>query len=110
MLASYLEVEKTGSQLFRTCQTLMQLFEEREKWIPAIWRLINVVHYCQEQGKRLLYLFKVRKTGSQQLGARKKCLPAIWKWKKLVPSYFEPVKHCCSYLEREKSGYLLFED
>ena len=27
---------------------------------------------------------------------------------KLVPSYFEPDKHCCSYLEIEKSGYLLF--
>ena len=25
------------------------------------------------------------------------------KWKKLVPTYFEPDKHCCSYLEREKS-------
>ena len=31
-------------------------------------------------------------------------------WKKLVPSYFEPDKHCCSYLEREKSGSLLFGD
>ena len=30
--------------------------------------------------------------------------------KKLVPSYFEPDKHCCSYLEREKSGSLLFAD
>ena len=68
---SYLEVEKTGSQLFRACQTLLQLFGEREKWIPAIWRLKNVVHNCQKQGKRLLHLFKVRKTGSQQLGARK---------------------------------------
>ena len=28
--------------------------------------------------------------------------------KKLVPSYFEPDKHICSYLEREKSGSLLF--
>ena len=110
MLASYLEVEKTGSQLFRTCQTLMQLFGEREKWIPAIWILKNVVHNCQEQGKRLLHLFKVRKTGSQQLGALKKCLPAIWKWKKKVPSYFKPDKHYCSYLEREKSGSLLFGD
>ena len=27
---------------------------------------------------------------------------------KMVPSYFEPDKHCCSYLEREKSGSLLF--
>ena len=29
---------------------------------------------------------------------------------KLVPSYFETNKHCCSYLEREKSGSLLFGD
>ena len=35
---------------------------------------------------------------------------AIWKCKKLVPSYFEPDKHCCSYLERERSGSLLFGD
>ena len=27
---------------------------------------------------------------------------------KLVPSYFEPDTHCCSYLQREKSGFLLF--
>ena len=39
-----------------------------------------------------------------------KIFPAIWKWKKLFPRYFEPDKHCCSYLEREKSGYLLFGD
>ena len=51
-----------------------------------------------------------QKTGSQPVGARKKCFPAIWKWKKLVPSYFEPDKHYCSYLEREKSGSLLFGD
>ena len=30
--------------------------------------------------------------------------------KKLVPSYFESDKHCYSYLEREKSGFLLFGD
>ena len=29
---------------------------------------------------------------------------------KLVPSYFEPDKHCCRYLERERSGSLLFRD
>ena len=29
---------------------------------------------------------------------------------KLVPSYFEPDINCCSYLEREKSGSLLFGD
>ena len=100
MFPSYLEVEKTGSQLFRACQTLLQLFGERKKWIPAIWRPNNVVHNCQEQGKRLRHLFKVRKTGSQPVGGRKNCFPAIWKWKKLVPCYFEPDKHCCSYFER----------
>ena len=65
MLASYLEVEKTGSQLFRAYQALLQLFGEKKKWIPAIWKLKNVVHNCQEQGKILLHLFKVKKTGSQ---------------------------------------------
>ena len=102
MFPRYLVLEKTGSQLFRAGQTLLQLFKERKKWIPGILRLINVVHNCQEQEKRLLHLFKVRKAGSQQLGARKKCFPAIWKWKKLVPSYFEHDKHSFSYLEREK--------
>ena len=29
---------------------------------------------------------------------------------KMVPSYFEPYKLCCSYLEIEKSGSLLFGD
>ena len=32
------------------------------------------------------------------------------KSKNWFPSYFEPDKHCCSYLEREKSGSLLFGD
>ena len=53
MFPSYLEVEKTGSQLFRALQTLLQLFGERKMWIPAIWRQKNVVHNSQEQGKRL---------------------------------------------------------
>ena len=30
MFPSYLEVEKTGSQLFRACKTLLQLFGERK--------------------------------------------------------------------------------
>ena len=53
MFPSYLDVEKTGSQLFRACQTLLQLCGERNKWIPAICRPKNVVHNCQEKGKRL---------------------------------------------------------
>ena len=56
-----------------------------------------------------IYLKSEKLVHSQQ-EYEKKCFPAIWKWKKLVPCYFEPDKHCCSYLEREKSGFLLFGD
>ena len=55
-----------------------------------------------------IYLKSEKLVHSQQ--KHEKCFPVIWKWKKLVPSYFEPDKHCFSYLEREKSGYLLFGD
>ena len=53
---------------------------------------------------------KSQKTGSQPVGVRKNFFPAIWKCKTLGPSYFESDKYCCSYLEREKSGSLLFGD
>ena len=36
--------------------------------------------------------------------------PIFLEVEKMVPSYFEPDKHCCSYLEREKSGFLLYGD
>ena len=51
---------------------------------------------------------KSEKLVQSQQEHEKICLPAIWKWEKLVPSYFERDKHCCSYLEREKRGSLLF--
>ena len=54
MFPSYLEVEKTGSQLFRACQTLVQLFGERKKWIPAIWRPKNVVHQLLGASKKIM--------------------------------------------------------
>ena len=53
MFPSYLQLEKTGFQLFRSRQTLLELFGERKKWIPAIWNLKNAVHDSQEQEKRL---------------------------------------------------------
>ena len=56
-----------------------------------------------------IYLKSEKLVHSQQKH-EKNSFQAIWKWKKLVPSYFEPDKHCCSYLEREKSGSLLFGD
>ena len=36
--------------------------------------------------------------------------PSYLEVEKLVPSYFEPDNHCCSYLKREKGGLLLFGD
>ena len=36
--------------------------------------------------------------------------PSYLKVEKLVPSNFKSDKHCFSYLEREKSGSLLFGD
>ena len=56
-----------------------------------------------------IYLRSEKLIHSQQ-EHEKKCVTAIWKWKKLVPSYFEPDKHCCSYLEIEKCGSLLLGD
>ena len=117
MFPSYLEVHKTGSKLFRALQTLLQVFGERKKWIPAIWRPKNIVHNGQDKGKRLRYLFKFRKTVSQQLGARKNvsqlfgsgknwflaisCLTntvaAIWTEKKVDSCYME-TKKCSSQL------------
>ena len=47
---------------------------------------------------------ELEKNVSQLLGSGKN-----W-FLKLVPSYLEPDKHFCSYLEREKSGSLLFGD
>ena len=53
MFPSYLEVEKLVPSYFEPDKHSLQLFGERKKWIPAIWRPKNVVHNCQEQGKRL---------------------------------------------------------
>ena len=57
------EHEKKFSQLFGSgknwflamqslTNTVAAIWIEK-KWIPAIWRPKNVVHNCQEQGKRL---------------------------------------------------------
>ena len=64
LVHSQQELEKIVSQLFVSAKKLVpsyfkpdkhccSYFLERKKWIPAIWRPKNVVHNCQEQGKRL---------------------------------------------------------
>ena len=81
--------------------------------IRAISRPKNVVHNCQEQGKR----YEVRKTGSQPVGARKNVseifgsgkiwflaissltntVAVIWREIKVDPCYLE-TKKCSSQL------------
>ena len=57
MFPSYLEVTKTGSQLFRAWQTLLQLFGDLKKLDP-----------CYQE---------TNKCSSQLLGARKKIMTSI---------------------------------
>ena len=63
LVHSQQEHEKNVSQLFVSgknwflaisslTNTVTAIWREK-KWIPAIWRPKNVVHNCQEQGKRL---------------------------------------------------------
>ena len=55
-----------------------------------------------------IYLKSEKLIHSQQ--EHEKAVSQLFGSGNLVPSYFEPDKHCCSYLEREKSGFLLFGD
>ena len=50
MFPSYLDWKKLVISYFEPDK---HSYLERKKWIPAIWRLKNLVHNCQEQGKRL---------------------------------------------------------
>ena len=113
MFPSYLEVEKNGSWLLRTLQTLLQLFGERKKWIPAIWRPKNVVHVRrkekdydylkseklvhrqQEHEKNVSQLF-VGKNGSA-ISSLTNTVAAIQRQKKVDPCYLE-TKKCSSQL------------
>ena len=119
MFPSYLEVEKTGSQLFRASQTLLQLFGERKKWNPAISRPKNVVHNCQKQGKNYdIYLKSEKlvhsnqeheKNVSQLFGIGKNwflpisnltnTVAAIWREKKVDPCYLDTKKYSSQLLE-----------
>ena len=87
---SYLEIEKSGSLLFGDQKMQFTTVWSKEKDYDIYLKSEKLVHSQQEH--------------------EKKCFPAIWKWEKVVPSYFESDRHCCSYFERDKSGFLLFGD
>ena len=120
LVHSQQEQEKIFSQLFRIGKNWFLAISSLTNTVAAIWKekkndpCYLETKTCSSQllgaRKKLCHLFNVRNTGSQQLETRKQCYPTIWKCKKLVPSYFESDKHCCSYLAREKSGSLLVGD
>ena len=122
MCLRYLEVGKTGSQLFRARQTLLQLFGDRKKWIPAIRRPKNVVHYVRSKEKDYdIYLKSEKLVHSQQeheknvshlFGSGKKwflaissltnIVAAIWRQKKVDPCYQETKKWSSQLLGARK--------
>ena len=87
---SYLDSEKSGSLLFGHQKMQFTTVRSKEKDYDIYLKSEKLFHSQQE--------------------LEKKCFPGIWKWEKVVPTYFEPDKHYCSYLERDKSGSLLFGD
>ena len=86
-------------------------------WMPAIWRPINVVHNCLEQGKDYdIYLKSEKLVKSQQeheknvsqlfgsgknwflaISSLTNTVAAIWSEKKVDPCYLE-TKKCSSQL------------
>ena len=62
----------------------------KEKDYDIYLKSEKLVHSNQEHEKNVSQLF----------GSGKNCFP----------TYFDPDTHCCSYLEREKSGSLLLGD
>ena len=126
----YLKSEKLVHSNQEHEKNACQLFGSGKNWFLAISSLTNTIAAIWREKKVDSCYLETKKCSSQLLGARKKiitsiysqkkcftairstkkCFQTIWKWKNLVPSYFEPDKHCCSYLEREKSGSLLFGD
>ena len=126
----YLQSEKLVHSNQEHEKNACQLFGSGKKWFLAISSLTNTVAAIWRERKVDPCYLETKKCSSQLLGARKKIMTSIYsqknwftairstkkmflaisKGKKVVPSYFEPDKHCCSFLEREKSGSLLFGD
>ena len=127
----YLKLEKLVHRNQEHEKNVSKLFGSGKKWflaisslkitVAAIWRE-KKVDPCYLETKKMQFTtfrskekdydisLKLEKLVHSNYEYEKSVFPAIWKWKKMVPSYIEPENHCCSYLEREKSGSLLFGD
>ena len=114
LVNSQQEHEKNVSQLFGSGKNWFLAISNLTNTVAAIWNPARrpVVHNCQEQGKRNIYLksvhsqqepsyLEVEKTGSQlfrtwEFRARN-TVAAIWKEKKVEPCCLE-TKKCSSQL------------
>ena len=85
----YLMSEKLVHSQQEPEKSFSKLFGSGKNWFLAISSLTNTVAAIWREKKV---------DPCQPVGARKKFFQTIWKWKKLVPSYFEPDKHCCCYI------------
>ena len=119
MFPSYLEMEKTGFQLFRAGQTLLQLFGQRQKWIPAICRpkmqfttvrskekdyaiylkSEKLVYSQQEHEKNVSQLFGSGKNWFLAISSLTNTGAAIWREKKVDPCYLDTKKFSSQLLE-----------
>ena len=117
MFPSYLEVEKTGSQLFRILQKLLQLFAERksgsllfgvqkmqfttvrskEKDYDIYLKSEKLVHSQQEHEKNVSQLFGSGKNWFLAIQSLTNTVVAICREIKMDPCYLE-TKKCSSQL------------
>ena len=118
MFPSYLEVRKTGSQLFRAWQTLLQLFGDlkkigslllgdqkmqfttvrsKEKDYDIYIKSEKLVHNQQEHGKNVSQIFGSGKNWFLAISSLTNTVAAIWRQKKVDPCYQE-TKKCSSQL------------
>ena len=114
---SYLEVKKTGSYLYRACQTLLQLFGERksgfllfgdqnmqfttvrskEKDYDIYLKSEKLVHSQQEHEKNVSQLFGSVKNWFLAISSLSNTVAVIWREKKVDHCYLE-TKKCSSQL------------
>ena len=117
MFPSYLKVEKTGSQLFRVRQTLLQLFGEKKsgsllfgdhkiqfttvrskkKDYDIYLNSEKQVHSQQEHEKNFSQVFGGGKNWFLAILSLTNAVAAIWREKNVDPFYLE-TKKCSSHL------------
>ena len=117
MFPSYLELQKTGSQLFRARQTLLQLLEReksgsllfgdqniqfttvrsKEKDYDIYLKSEKLVHSQQEHEKNVSQLFGSGKNWFLAISRLTNTVAAFWIQKKVDPCYLD-TKKCSSQL------------